>query len=91
MHERKWELDSICYPLRLTYTYWQYSKNTNIFNASWLKAAKLIGHTMQQQRKHTETDYTFQRNTAVATDTLADNGLGNPVKPIGLMPLSFHF
>ena len=79
LHERKWELDSICYPLRLAYTYWQQTKDTTVFNATWLNAAKLIVHTMQQQqRKHTETDYTFQRSTAVATDTLADNGLGNP-------------
>ena len=91
LHERKWELDSVCYPLRLAYAYWQYTQDTSVFTQTWLKMAKLVVDTMRfQQRKNKTVDYTFQRTTAVATDTLADHGLGYPVRPIGLIASAFR-
>src|SRR5579864_4273150 len=38
VHERKWEVDSLCYPLRLAYGYWRTSKDTSPFDDAWLKA-----------------------------------------------------
>ena len=38
LHERKWEIDSLCYPLRLAYHYWQVTGDTSVFGAEWLEA-----------------------------------------------------
>jgi len=38
IHERKWEIDSLCYPLRLSYRYWQLTGDTAPFDAQWKNA-----------------------------------------------------
>lgn len=91
LHERKWELDSLCSHIRLSYMYYQKAEDSQFFNEGWLESAKLIFKTFKdQQRKDSEKDYSFQRVTPVATDTLADNGLGYPVNPVGLIASSFR-
>ena len=37
--ERKWELDSLCYPIRLAHGYWQATGDTSPFDAQWKEAA----------------------------------------------------
>ena len=32
VHERKWEVDSLCYPIRLAYGYWKTSEDTAPFD-----------------------------------------------------------
>ena len=91
LHERKWEIDSLCYHIRLIYQYWQITRDYSVFTPEWLETASLIYTTFKnQQLKNGVYHYTFQRNTPVATDTLADHGLGNPVNPIGLIASSFR-
>jgi hypothetical protein len=91
LHERKWELDSLCYHLRLAYGYWQRSHDRTVFDQQWLRVVKIILSTFKHEQRFAATpNYTFQRITNVATDTLADNGLGNPVNPIGLIASSFR-
>lgn len=91
IHERKWELDSLCYPIRLAYRYWQQTKDTSHFDASWQEAMKTVLKTFkEQQRKENNGPYHFQRNSAWATDSLAMQGFGYPVKPVGLICSSFR-
>jgi meiotically up-regulated gene 157 (Mug157) protein len=40
VHERKWEIDSLCYPIRLGHEYWKLSKDTAPFDAAWHDAVK---------------------------------------------------
>jgi meiotically up-regulated gene 157 (Mug157) protein len=35
IHERKWEIDSLCYPIRLAYQYWQTTGRTTVFDSAW--------------------------------------------------------
>jgi len=91
VHERKWEIDSLCYPIRLAYRYWQQTKDTSPFNAAWQDAMKLILKTFkEQQRKSGDGTYHFQRNTAWATDSLPMQGYGYPVNPVGLICSAFR-
>ena len=91
VRERKWELDSLCYPIRLAYRYWQQTKDTSRFDANWQEAMKTILKTFkEQQRKENDGPYHFQRNSAWASDNLAMQGFGYPVKPIGLICSSFR-
>jgi meiotically up-regulated gene 157 (Mug157) protein len=89
--ERKWELDSLCYPMRLAHGYWMMTGDTSPFDAQWVKAMKLAVGTMRvQQRKEGDGPYSFLRSSSVSTETLPANGFGNPVKPVGLIASGFR-
>ena len=91
VHERKWEVDSLCYPIRLAYGYWKISGDTSPFDAAWLEAVSKIVQTFrEQQRKQDQGPYHFQRRTEVQSDTLAGRGYGNPGKPVGLICSMFR-
>jgi len=42
IHERKWEIDSLCYPIRLGYGYWKTTGDTSVFDSKWNDAMELI-------------------------------------------------
>lgn len=91
IHERKWEIDSLCYPLRLAYHYWQETGDETVFQREWLEAVANVLKTLkEQQRKEGVGPYTFQRKTERALDTLNNNGMGAPVNPVGLIVSSFR-
>lgn len=86
VHERKWEIDSLCYPIRLAYRYWKETNDTAPFDESWHKAIALTLQTFrEQQRKTGKGPYHFMRRTETQTDTVPGRGYGNPVKPVGLI------
>jgi hypothetical protein len=89
--ERKWELDSLCYPIRLAHGYWKQTGDTRPFDARWQQAMKLAVDTMiVQQRKDGLGPYHFQRESFISTETLPADGYGNPVKPVGLIASGFR-
>lgn len=91
LHERKWEIDSLCYPIRLAYGSWKKTDDTSVFDEDWKAAMKLIVKTFkEQQRKESKGPYSFMRETAWATDSLPLGGYGNPVNPVGLIVSSFR-
>ncbi len=91
LHERKWEIDSLCYAVRLAHGYWKATGDTQAFDADWRQAAALIVQTFrEQQRKSGPGPYRFQRVTAVPTDSLPNGGFGNPAKPCGLIQSGFR-
>ncbi|MDP4208328.1 MAG: glycoside hydrolase family 125 protein [Bacteroidota bacterium] len=91
IHERKWEIDSLCYPIRLSYHYWKITGDTSPFGSQWKESVKLTLKTFkEQQRKDGDGPYSFQRNTAWATDGVPMNGYGYPVKPVGLICSAFR-
>ena len=91
LHERKWEIDSLCYPIRLAYHYWQVTGDASIFDEVWMEAIGNVLKTFkEQQRKDGVGPYNFQRRTERALDTLNNNGNGAPVKPVGLIVSSFR-
>ena len=86
VHERKWEIDSLCYPIRLSHHYWKLTGDASPFDTNWRDAISLIVKTFkEQQRKDGPGPYRFQRETMFATDTVPVSGLGYPVKPVGLI------
>lgn len=91
VHERKWEIDSLCYPIRLAYHYWKTTGDTSVFSEEWLQAIDNVLKTFkEQQRKEGVGPYLFQRKTERALDTLNNEGKGAPVNPIGLIVSSFR-
>ncbi len=91
MHERKWEIDSLCYPIRLAHQYWKLKGDTTPFDADWQQSIGLIVKTFkEQQRKDGQGPYSFERTTAWATDGVPLGGYGYPVKPVGLICSMFR-
>nr|WP_321356078.1 glycoside hydrolase family 125 protein [uncultured Draconibacterium sp.] len=91
LHERKWEIDSLCYTVRLAYNYWKTTGDKSVFDADWQKAAELIVNTFKEQQRIEDLGpYKFQRETAAQHDTLSNHGYGRPLKPVGLINSSFR-
>ena len=91
LHERKWEIDSLCYPLRLAYHYWKITHDDSIFDAEWISAITNVLHTFRdQQLRDGRGAYNFQRRTERATDTLINGGWGAPANPVGLIASAFR-
>jgi meiotically up-regulated gene 157 (Mug157) protein len=91
VHERKYEIDSLCYPIRLAYHYYKISGDTGPFDAAWKKSIQSILEVFKtQQRKNGRGPYHFQRNTNTPSDTQSQGGYGNPVKPNGLICSMFR-
>ncbi len=91
IHERKWEIDSLCYPIRLSHGYWEATGDLTSFDADWLAAMGRILQTFkEQQRKDGLGPYTFQRNSQFATDSVPMKGYGYPTKKVGLIHSMFR-
>ena len=91
LHERKWEIDSLCYTLRLAHGYWKTTGDAGCFDRKWQEAAALIVRTFrEQQRFHGPGSYSFQRMTEVPSDSLPLSGYGNPTRPCGLIHSGFR-
>jgi len=91
IHERKWEIDSLCYPIRLAHGYWKTTGDTKPFTPDWKQSIQLTVQTFkEQQRKNGNGPYTFQRTTSWATDGVPLSGYGYPVKSVGLICSMFR-
>lgn len=87
--ERKYETDSLCYPVWLAYSYWKATDRAAIFTPKWHEAAQKIAVTLRtEQRHHEQSPYRFIRPWAVeehnARETLQNGGLGTPMGYTGM-------
>ncbi len=84
--ERKWEVDSLCYTVRLAHGYWRATGDASPFDTTWKEAAWTTVRTFRtQQRKQGPGPYSFERESFVPTDTLPLGGFGNPARPLGMI------
>jgi meiotically up-regulated gene 157 (Mug157) protein len=91
LHERKWEIDSLCYAVRLSYGFWKATGQTSCFDSRWVSAMSLVIDTfVAQQRKDGAGPYAFMRESVVSTETAPLNGYGNPTKPVGMIHSIFR-
>ena len=91
LHERKWEVDSPCYVLRLAHGYWKATGDTSVFGDEWLEAVRAILRTFREQQRYDgQGPYSFMRRTPRGKDTKSWGGFGAPVKPCGLICSSFR-
>lgn len=86
IHERKWEIDSLCYPIRLAYGYYKETGDKSVLDKDWERAMQLILSTFrEQQRKQDKGPYSFMRRTEWATDGVPLAGYGYPAKANGMI------
>jgi len=83
--ERKYEIDSLCYPVRLMYMYYKQTGNTEFIRQVLPDTAKIILSLWRTEQHHTESSpYRFTRENCPYQDTLHNGGMGNPVKYTGM-------
>ena len=93
--ERKYEVDSLCYPVRLAYQYYQNSGKKDIFTPTFLKAMHKIVDTFILEQNHEQSTYRFERPIArdwkrEETETLKRHGKGLPVNETGMTWSAFR-
>ena len=89
--ERKWEIDSLCYPIRLAHGYWKATGDAAAFDDDWHDAMRAVLRTFrEQQRKEGPGPYQFQRTSPNPTESQFLLGHGNPTKPVGMIHAMFR-
>ena len=90
--ERKFEVDSLCYPVQLAYLLWKNTGCDSQFDENFFKGIEKIFQVFRTEQFHEEKSvYKFQRKKAWFRDTLSREGKGALVKPgIGLIWSGFR-
>ena len=86
IHERKYEVDSLCYPIRILYLYMKSSGNKKLVADELEAVAKIILDVFETEQHHMEkSPYRFTRPDPNAPwDTIYNNGMGSPVGYTGM-------
>jgi len=91
VHERKWEIDSLCYFVRLSYHYFKISGDNSFMDSDWDKAAKLVVKTFRtEQRENGTSPYSFSREHSMTVGLAQFYGKGAPTKYTGLIHSIFR-
>ncbi|MGA8745151.1 MAG: glycoside hydrolase family 125 protein [Solirubrobacterales bacterium] len=76
--ESKFELDSLCYPVLLVWTYWKVTGDSSVFTPGMQAAFKTILKTMRTEQHHDARSRYRNRD-------LPDGGRGGPVDHTGMI------
>lgn len=83
--ERKYELDSLCYPVRLCRAYYDATGDKAIFDSRVKTAFETILNVIEREQHHdTESPYRFERQNSVPSDTLPFAGRGTRTNFTGM-------
>ena len=82
--ERKYEIDSLCYPLWLADKYMAKTGNTAFLTERFLKALETVLDVLRTEQNHSSSPYRFQRTDCAPSDTLPWEGIGNPISYTGM-------
>lgn len=85
--ERKYEIDSLCYPLQLAYLYWKNTERIHHFDELFLEVLKTVVKVWQIEQNHAENSpYSFIRKNRLNHDTTK----ANPVAKTGMTWSAFR-
>ena len=83
--ERKYEIDSLCYPVQLAYLFWKETGRTSQFNELFFKGIETILKLWITEQNHPQNSkYHFSRKDCPPSDTLSHDGNGAPVSVTGM-------
>lgn len=82
--ERKYEIDSLCYPVQLAYLLYKNTGRTDQFNEDFVNGVKKILQVFETEQDHNQSPYNFVRDTWREEDTLINEGRGAAVAPCGM-------
>lgn len=83
IHERKFELDSLMYPITLAWTYWKVTGDDSIFTPDFKKALVLVLDTLAAEQDHA-------KNSKYTHFALSNNGKGPEHAVTGMIWTGFR-
>lgn len=85
VYERKYEVDSLCYPIQLAYLFWKETGRTGHFTPEFHVALHNIVNLWKREQNHgQDSAYSFVRTNCPPSDTLPCGGKGSPVAVTGM-------
>ena len=88
--ERKYEIDSLVYPLWLANRYYQHTADGSIFDELFFKAYKTILDTFITEQDYKNSPYYFRRKEDGGIDTLDNDGKGPDYAYTGMVRSAFR-
>ncbi|MGI6634831.1 MAG: glycoside hydrolase family 125 protein [Christensenellales bacterium] len=88
--ERKYEIDSLCYPVWLMQQYAECTGQYDFLDENCLKALRTIVDLFRVEQRHEDSDYYFIRTNCPPSDTLSHDGRGAPVGYTGMTWCGFR-
>jgi hypothetical protein len=83
--ERKYEIDSLCYPIQLSYLLWKNSGRIDHLDETFRASVKQIIELWKKEQRHeTDSEYTFERSNCPPSDTLIRDGRGSETGYTGM-------
>lgn len=80
--ERKYEIDSLCFPVQMAYLLWKNTGRTSQFDETFKEGIRTILNVWRTEQDHeNQSPYKFIRKGCYFTDTLSREGKGALVKP----------
>lgn len=84
--ERKFELDSLCYPLFLAERYYRYTGDKTVFGGNFFAACEKILDVFETEQRHGEkSEYYHFRPTEVVELSVPERGRGGPCRYTGMV------
>lgn len=89
--ERKYEIDSLCFPIQLSYLLYKNTGRTSQFNGIFKEVVNTIIDLWKVEQNHEEnSSYSFERLDCRQLDTLSRNGKGPIHKKTGMTWCGFR-
>ncbi|WP_327635684.1 glycoside hydrolase family 125 protein [Kribbella sp. NBC_00482] len=89
--ERKYEIDSLCFPLDLAYRLWRITGRADVIDNRFRAAAEAIVELWTVEQDHeARSPYRFQRHDDRPSDTLVREGRGRLTRPTGMSWSAFR-
>ena len=89
--ERKYEIDSLCYPIELAYRLWRITGRNDVLDDRFRTAVGAILDLWTVELDHeARSQYRFQRHDEAPTDTLVREGRGRLTRPTGMSWSAFR-
>ena len=82
--ERKYEIDSLCYPVWLAWRFFEKTGRTGFLTGQFAEMLRTIVDVFRTEQDHAQSDYRFQRTNCPPSDTLSHEGCGEPVAVTGM-------
>lgn len=82
--ERKYEIDSLCYPLWLAEKYLKKTGRTGFLNDRFAQMLRRVVEVLRLEQEHARSEYRFERKNCPPSDTLPNGGKGAPVAYTGM-------
>lgn len=82
--ERKYEIDSLCYPIWLAWRYYEKTGSTAFMTEPFHQALTAVVDVLTCEQRHESSPYWFRRADCPPQDTLSNGGKGAPVGYTGM-------